>query len=290
MMDKPAHDLLHPLDQNAQIALESGKILYVPHDNFQLSNTEQTLLTETLLKKGKKNISYDCKTKRLSGLAKQKGLSCRHHITHHLMQRYAEFTYERLKTLFPDYDQSVIWGRTSYRPAEIKGRATSKRKDDTRLHVDAFAATPVQGLRILRFFCNVNPYGEPRVWHVGESFEQVLQTFAPTIPTYSNARASLLNLLKLTKSKRSAYDHNMLHLHDNMKCDDHYQQTTLKHRIEFPPSSSWIVFSDHVSHAALSGQFLLEQTFYVPVEAMKHPELSPLKQWEALSGLHRHPN
>lgn len=53
-----------------------------------------------------------------------------------------------------------------------------------------------------------------------------------------------------------------------------------KQRIDFPAHSTWLVFTDHVSHAALSGQFLLEQTFYLPVDAMVAPEKSPLKQWE----------
>ena len=38
--------------------------------------------------------------------------------------------------------------------------------------------------------------------------------------------------------------------------------------------------TDKVSHAALSGQFLLEQTFYLPVQAMKDPNLSPLHMLE----------
>jgi len=72
----------------------------------------------------------------------------------------------------------------------------------------------------------------------------------------------------------------MLHLHDRMKLDKTYQQTLAKQRVDFPPQSTWLVFTDQVSHAALSGQYLLEQTFYLPVEAMDNPTLSPLRQWE----------
>lgn len=69
----------------------------------------------------------------------------------------------------------------------------------------------------------------------------------------------------------------MLLLHDNMKQDDHYQKMVTKQEIYFPAGSSWIVTTDNVSHAALAGQYLLEQTFYLPVEGMKSPELSPLR-------------
>ena len=65
-----------------------------------------------------------------------------------------------------------------------------------------------------------------------------------------------------------------------MKLDENYQQTVTKQRVDFPADSTWLVFTDHVSHAALGGQFLLEQTFYLPVDAMANPELSPLKLWE----------
>ena len=73
----------------------------------------------------------------------------------------------------------------------------------------------------------------------------------------------------------------MLQLHDRMKTSDKYQQQVTKQRVNFAPNSSWIVFTDHVSHAALSGQFVLEQTFYIPVEAMQDPMLSPIKQLES---------
>jgi hypothetical protein len=72
----------------------------------------------------------------------------------------------------------------------------------------------------------------------------------------------------------------MLHLHDKMKRDDRYQSKVNKTRIDFPSQSTWIVFTDHVSHAALSGQYLLEQTFYLPVSKMANPEVSPLYEWQ----------
>ena len=57
----------------------------------------------------------------------------------------------------PAYRDRIEMGRTSFRPVEIAGRASSWRKDDTRLHIDSFPATPVHGKRILRVFSNVNP-------------------------------------------------------------------------------------------------------------------------------------
>ena len=81
----------------------------------------------------------------------------------------------------PRYASRLTRGRTSFRPVEIAGRASSWRKDDTRLHVDAFPATPVHGRRILRVFANVNPYGKPRSWRVGDGFGAVADYFAPKL-------------------------------------------------------------------------------------------------------------
>lgn len=262
--------------QETTLTLEQGRIVYLPNYSFKLQADEQVLLSESILKPKHKNISYNYQRKHLAGL-NTTDLS---ELTQAFMERFALYSKELIDTLLPQYQQSVRWGRTSYRPAEIKGRATSKRKDDTRVHVDSFAATPVHGLRILRVFCNINPHFEPRVWHVGEAFTHVMKRFSPQIPTYNPIQAKLLQWIKATKTLRSPYDHYMLKLHDTMKLDDHYQATVTKQRIEFPANSTWVVFTDHVSHAALSGQFLLEQTFYLPVEAMVDPKSSPLKQWE----------
>ena len=264
------------IKQQAITSLESGKIIYFPDYSFALKTNEEHILSESVLAPKHKNISYNYCRQQLAGIANSNDslpLST-------VMHRFAEFAKQLIVTTIPHYSEALCWGRTSYRPAEIKGRTTSKRKDDTRVHVDSFSASPVNGLRILRVFCNINPYGEPRVWHVGEPFSDVLATFAPHIPPYSSSRAKLLKLIKATKTLRSPYDHYMLHLHDRMKLDNTYQQKLNKHRIDFPPQSTWLVFTDHVSHAALSGQFLLEQTFYLPVNSMENPDCSPLKQWE----------
>jgi len=91
---------------------------------------------------------------------------------------------------------------------------------------------------------------------------------------------SLLKLFGLTKKKRTLYDHYMLSIHNSMKRDETYQKSAIQEKMEFPSNSSWIVFTDLVSHAALSGQHLLEQTFYLPAEKQLKPDLAPLKKLE----------
>lgn len=253
--------------------LEAGKIIYLPNKTLSLEQHEQAFLSAKILDLKRKNISYDFLTRRITGCIKEQELAIAS-----FMQRFAEYSKSLVDNILPNYKHSLKWGRTSYRPAEVLGRKTSARKDDTRLHVDAFVATPVNGMRILRVFCNLNPEDKPRVWQVGEPFIDVVNKFAKTIPPYRKSIAYFLKWIKATKTLRSKYDHQMLHLHDQMKLDNAYQASVKKQQIDFPAHSTWIVFTDHVSHAALSGQFLLEQTFYLPVEAMQDPNLSPLKR------------
>jgi hypothetical protein len=76
----------------------------------------------------------------------------------------------------------------------------------------------------------------------------------------------------------------MLKIHDRMKLDIDYQKQVKYKEISFPPGTSWIIYSDQVSHAAISGQYVLEQTFYLPTTAMVNPEEAPLRILEKLAG------
>ena len=163
--------------QKSTDQLEEGKVLFFPEYFF--SSVDPELLSENLLDGSRKNVSYDIRNKKLSAYKKDtSGLDIK--LTA-MMHGYAEFAHQLIQRTLPSYIPHLQWGRTSFRPAQIDGRRSSKRKDDTRLHVDSFAASPVHGLRILRVFCNINPHSEPRVWNLGEPFADVLHRFAPQI-------------------------------------------------------------------------------------------------------------
>lgn len=254
-------------------ALEKGEVLYAPQLSFELLPEEKQFLTPRTLDTHSKNISFNVNNARLKGSRlKNEQWVC----MKNMLSRYQQYTQHLLCDLIPQYQPHLISGRTSYRPIEIIGRKTSILKDDTQLHVDAFSATPTQGHRILRVFTNINPHGQSRHWLLGEPFAQVVKHFAHTLKKPILGTRQVLSVLGLTKSYRSLYDHYMLQLHNHMKQDSSYQTTVQKQAFHFPPGSSWIVMTDAVSHAALSGQFLLEQSFYLPVKAMQNPQLSPL--------------
>ena len=189
-----------------------------------------------------------------------------------------------LEELLPAYAGRLEMGNTSFRPMEAAGRAQSWRHDDSRLHTDAFPSKPTHGMRILRAFCNVNPAGRPRQWRVGEPFADMAARFLPRLPPYRPWRAGALNILGITKSRRSEYDHLMLHLHDAQKADLSYQQNVPQMAMPFAAGSTWICFSDQVLHAVMGGQHLLEQTLHLPISALGDPALSPLGVLEKMRG------
>ena len=75
----------------------------------------------------------------------------------------------------------------------------------------------------------------------------------------------------------------MLHLHDGMKADLDYQRNSPQQEVHFEPGTTWICFSDQVLHAAMSGQYMFEQTIHLPIGAQYHPELSPLSTLEKIT-------
>ena len=146
----------------------------------------------------------------------------------------------------PDTAATSVGRRASFRPAEIAGRASSWRKDDTRLHVDSFPATPVHGQRILRVFSNVNPVGPAarlaRRRRLRGRGEPVLARLSLPWP----GSAALLRALRVTKSRRSAYDALMLQLHDRMKADAEFQERSPQTAFDFPAGTTWMAFTDQV--------------------------------------------
>jgi hypothetical protein len=264
----------------AEGALESGHVLFLPRLSFQATPDETSLFTPGILA-GSKNASFDPATGRLSGTTLG---GAQADTLRGLVRRFSAVAANLVGTILPSYRGPLTRARASFRPAEIAGRVTSWRKDDTRLHVDSFPATPSGGRRILRLFTNVNPDQRPRTWRIGGEFEPVARRFAASLRLPWPGTSGLLALARITKTRRTPYDALMLRLHDAMKADEDFQRTTPQTRMDFPAGTTWLAFTDQVSHAAMAGQYQLEQTFLLPVDAMREPERSTLRVLERLKG------
>ena len=267
------------LQKRAISSLESGQVLFLPHLSFDLSETEKRFLSPEWSDGKSKNISFDGRM--LKG-AQGGGQDLEQ--LQNMVARFADQASRLVSSLFPEYVRDLERARTSFRPFEVEQRVSSYKKDDKRLHVDAFPSRPTHGQRILRVFANINPYGRPRLWRVGEPFEDLAKRFLPRIKQPLPGSAWLMHRLGVTKGRRTEYDHIMLNLHDKMKADLDYQKNGPQQELALPAGCAWIVFSDQALHAAMSGQYMLEQTFHVPLAALHNVQTAPLKVLERLTG------
>lgn len=268
-------------DENARAvsALESGGLVVLTGCAFAFEEGERRFLDPRWLDGSRKNIGLDGAD--VSGTG-ARGEDARALAA--MIGRFARSAATLVEGLLPAYARRVRRARTSFRPAAAEGRAQSPRHDDTRLHVDAFPSRPSGGERILRVFCNVNPSGQDRVWRIGEPFDAMASRFLPSIRPQAPGKAALLSALRVTKSRRTEYDHVMLLLHDHAKLDTDYQRDSPRREIRFAPGTTWLCFSDQVMHAAISGQYMMEQTLTLPPDAMVYPASTPFARLERLAG------
>jgi len=251
--------------------LEQGAVLYFPKLNFRFAPGEERFLDSRWSDGKSKNINLRADDRAVRGAV---GGAQDLADLHALIRRYAESGETLIRTLFPEYAPYMTRAGTSLRPSEIAGRPVSWRKDDTRLHVDAFPSNPMQGKRLLRVFHNIDP-AAPRVWRVGEPFADFAARFVPKTHGMWPGQAWLMKQLHITKRTRSEYDHRMLQLHDLAKADLDYQKNVPQQEFQFPPGATWIVFSDQALHAAMRGRAMMEQTIYLDPKAISDHTHSP---------------
>lgn len=259
-------------------ALESGSVLYFPQLPFLLLESETEFLDAKVADGKSKNISLDHTSGKMqaSSLTGERAAQLAA-----MIERFGSSAAGLVRDLLP-YNH-VERARTSFRPVQVKGRSYSKISDDRLLHIDAFPTRPMHGRRILRFFANVAPTS-PRHWHVGQPFEEFAQRFLPRVGPHFPGKSWLYGKLGVTRGQRSLYDELMLSMHDAGKLDNDFQSTSPHRNVIFAPGSCWLVYTDQVLHAALGGEFALEQTFHLDVAQMASPEKAPVRILERLSG------
>ncbi len=269
--------------------LEHGAILFFPEIPFDVPLEHRKLLLSLKPADSRfhKNISYRPESDVLRGLDDAENRPC----VHEIMRKYAAEVRRFVCTLLAPYAEKLQVDYASFRPLEEEGRDLSLHKRNDLLHVDAFPSRPTRGGRILRVFTNVNP-AKNRVWVVAERFPELAEQFAAKAGLakfrgqrkMARALRKVLGDLGLLRD-RAPYDQFMLHFHDWLKENTEFQKRAEgKERLQFPPSATWLVFTDGVPHSVLSGQFAMEQTFIIPFEALVAPEVAPIRVLERLSG------
>jgi hypothetical protein len=269
--------------------LEQGRVLFFPAVPFDFAESDRQFLLslKQTASRFHKNISYRATTGVLKGLAADSEDRAR---LHRVMQDFSREAARFVGNILAPYAGHLKLDFASFRPLQEQGRNLPLHQRNDLLHMDAFPSRPTHGARILRLFVNINPAAS-RVWNVGQPFHAlvpgIIQTERIGPPWRSDTAriiARLLAWLGLPVRDRSRYDEFMLFLHDWMKENADFQKNSPKREITFPPESCWMVYTDGVPHAVLSGQFALEQTFIVPVSALVSPQAAPIKVLESVTG------
>ncbi|MGB0035881.1 MAG: Kdo hydroxylase family protein [Candidatus Acidiferrales bacterium] len=272
--------------------LERGQILFFRELPFHFPEAEREFLVsqEWAELRLHKNVSYRPSEDILRGVAGDAQTIER---VHSIFRNYSAQVVEFLKKFLSPYSGKWTLDFASFRPMEEERRTLPIHKRNDLLHVDAFPSRPTRGGRILRVFTNLNP-SMPRVWNTTEDFETLARRYAEDAglkkiaedDSYVSRTVQLwAEKLGFSKSGRTAYDVFMLRFHDYLKENAAFQKDCPKNRLEFPPLATWIVFTDCVAHAVMSGKFAIEQTVLVPPTALVAPQHAPYRILEGIAGL-----
>jgi len=275
--------------------LEAGQILYFPQTPVPIPPADLQFLigqkqTGSALHK---NIAFKPSADRLSGVDKSASPPEAAQL-HAVMRRYSDSVDSFLTRFLAPYSRRWRLDYASFRPIEEEGRGLPTRRRNDLLHTDAFPTRPTRGARILRFFHNIHPT-RTRDWVVGEPFARVVGAFTPgklpiprpdgVVTGAAKLAARAAGLGKLFPGlKRTPYDEFMMQLHNAMKEDEAFQLGCARESFQFPPGSSWMVYTETVPHAVLAGQYALEQTFLIDPAAMVTPQSAPVRILENMAG------
>jgi hypothetical protein len=272
--------------------LEAGKVLFMDRIPYFFPQADREFLLSQRQSESRlhKNVSYRPLQDVLRGAAGGAEDQAR---LHDIMRRYSAEVARFLGQLLQPYAAHWTLDYASYRPEEEQGRDLPVHKRNDLLHVDSFPTRPMHGRRILRCFSNINP-AAARVWNTTDDFSVLAQQYAAdaglagfaargSAPAHPLVRG-VKKMFGLKGVDASAYDRFMLRFHDYLKEKTDFQQNCRKVRIEFPPGSTWICFTDSVPHAVLSGQYALEQTFIISLRGLVTPDKAPIRVLEKIAG------
>jgi hypothetical protein len=264
--------------------LEHGQILFFREPPFDFPAADQKFLLEQEWSELRmhKNVSYRPSEDSLRGVSGDRETISR---LQSIMRNYSAQVTQFLEKFLAPYAGKWNQDFASFRPLEEEGRDLPLHKRNDLLHVDAFPSRPTRGARILRVFTNLNPK-KARVWRTTEAFEVLARRYAggAGLQDIAEDNSFLSRTVQDFGSKlgfgvigRTPYDMFMLRFHDFLKENEEFQRDCPKTELEFPPRATWLVFTDCVAHAVMSGQYAIEQTFLIPPKALVALEAAPYR-------------
>ena len=272
-------------------ALERGAIIRFPQCPFPLAAADHIALLRDELPRqlNTKNVSYHPESDQVHGIRAGGPLR---DAAFRLLKAHSERVAGFLQQTIPHLTRNWTVGTSSFRPIQEKGRNLKPHASNELVHIDAGAYGATDGDRILRFFVNVSAT-EDRVWATKGTFADLYPKYAAAAGidgrrnvekgAIDRVRTVLLRSLVKAGVKEalvadsSPYDRLMRRFHNYMKDTPSFQAHDADYReLRFPPGSAWMVFTDTASHASISGQHALVNTFIVRLAQCRLLDAAPL--------------
>lgn len=272
--------------------LENGRIVQFPECPIELPSADDLEFMRQEMPKhlASKNISFHPEAGRIIGIKGERGVIER---TQRILKDHNGRVQAFLTRAMPTLTRNWQVGTASFRPLQERGRDLPAHASNELVHVDAGAYGATHGDGIIRFFVNVNPT-EDRVWITKGAFSELYKRFggeAGVQPrngadmdegaldklrtSVTHGLAAVVPAARLLDS--SPYDRAMRRFHNYMKDTPSFQSTPEGHReFRFKPFQAWMVFTDRVSHACLSGQHAFVDTFVVRLGSCRLPQMAPI--------------
>jgi len=286
-------DSSHATPQEIEDTLERGEVVYFERCPIELpSEADLNLLRDGLAGSLRaKNVSYHPESDSVPRFEADPATRER---VEGILREHGRRVAELWQRTVPDFTPGWQLGTTSFRPMEERGRDLKPRSSNELVHIDAGAYGATNGARILRFFVNVHPTRD-RVWGTKGSFQSLMDRHeslwsaaragrrrvplrkGPLGHLYSgivSSASAVYPLFRVIDS--SPYDRSMRRIHNYMKENADFRNDTSDYReIHFPPLSAWMVFTDGISHAVLTGQHAFVTTALIPLANCRHFETTP---------------
>jgi len=279
--------------QDVEDAMERAEVVFWQRCPVELPSEDDLEFMRTGLPRELqvKNISYHPESNSIPRF--EAGPAVRDRIER-ILRTHGQRVEAFLRRVTPDYVPGWTLGTTSFRSIEEQGRKLKPRSSNELVHIDAGAYGATNGARILRFFVNIHPTRD-RVWGTKGGFgallarhrelveaakggrDRVALDKGPLDRLYSGMVTALSKVYPLFQViDSSPYDRSMRRIHNYMKENPSFRDSNEDYQeIHFPPLSSWMVFTDGISHSVLSGQHALVTTVLIPLANARNPALAP---------------
>ena len=279
--------------QEIEDAMERAEVVFWQHCPVELPSEDDLEFMRTGLPRELqvKNISYHPESDSIPRFEAEAAVRDR---IERILRTHGQRVEAFLRRATPDFVPGWTLGTTSFRSIEEQGRKLKPRSSNELVHIDAGAYGATNGARILRFFVNIHPTRD-RIWGTKGGFgtllarhralidaarggrDRVVLEKGPLDRLYSGMVTALSKVYPLFQViDSSPYDRSMRRIHNYMKENPAFRDSREGYQeIRFPPLSSWMVFTDGISHSVLSGQHALVTTVLIPLANARNPALAP---------------